>query len=126
MSVLDTSAVLALLLSETGHERVKRELDDDGLPLLSCVNAAEVIGVMMRKAGLPFSEAVASLQDLELNVAEPTETQAFRAAELSPIKDLALGDRFCIALAEELNETLITADRDWKSVPIRVPVEYIR
>ena len=126
MSVLDASAVLALLLGEAGHERVRVELDQDALPLLSCVNAAEVVGVMMRKAGLPAVEAVATLQDLELGIAEPTQTQAFRAAELSPIRTLALGDRFCIALAEELNQPLITGDREWKSVPIRVAVEYIR
>ena len=125
MSVLDTSAVLALLLNERGHDRVALELEAE-LPLLSCVNAAEVIGVMMRKGGLDHDGAVAVLNDLDLAWSEPTGDQAVRAAELSSLKDLALGDRFCIALAEDLGQPLLTGDRDWRHAPIRTPVEYIR
>lgn len=123
MSVLDTSAVLAVVFDEPGAEAAGRHIDGGSI---SVVNAAEVLGVLMRKRASKADVDPASLDDLDLSWCEPDAAQARRAAELSGVKDLSLGDRFCIALAEARGELLITADQDWRKVPIRVPVEYIR
>ena len=125
MIVLDTSAVLALLLDEAGKERVAARMAEHDA-LLSCVNATEVIGIIRRKAMLSFDDALGALEDLDLYWWEPTQAEAIRAAEWSNVKDLALGDRFCIALAEVRGDPILTADRAWAELPIRVPVELIR
>ena len=49
-----------------------------------------------------------------------------RVAELKRIKGLSLGDCFCIALGEAIREPLITADRQWATLDLAVPLELIR
>lgn len=94
--------------------------------ILTCVNAVEVIARVMKKTTLGYEGSVAALRALDVHWWEPTEAEALRAAELSTIKDLALGDRFCIALGELRREPLITADQYWASLTLRTPVHLIR
>ena len=122
MSVVDASAVLAVIRREAGAEIVVQNLAD---AVISHVNLAEVVGRLVRD-GRDEAEIDAILDALELNTAETTVDQARRAAKRADIKNLSLGDRFCIALAEERNEPLITADTEWAKLDIRVPLELIR
>jgi PIN domain nuclease of toxin-antitoxin system len=119
---VDASAVLAVIRRETGAETVVEHLPD---AVISHVNLAEVIGRLVRD-GRDDAEIDAILDSLELNAVETTVEQARRAANRADIKHLSLGDRFCIALAEERNEPLITADTEWAKLDIRVPLELIR
>lgn len=123
MRVFDTSAVLALIYKETGADIAQAKLPQS---LISVVNVAEVIGVLMRRSGLSPSEAERTLKRIPLHWADPNGDQAVRAAELSAVKELALGDRFCIALAEGCGEPLVTADQQWATLNLSVPVELIR
>lgn len=122
MSVLDASAVLAVIRREPGAALVVERLPD---AVISHVNLAEVVGRLVRD-GRTDEEIDLILDSLDLNPVETTIEQARRAAARADIKDLSLGDRFCIALAEERNEPLITADTDWAKLDIRVPLELIR
>ena len=122
MSVIDASAVLAVIKGERGSEVVAGRLSD---AVISHVNLAEVIGRLVRD-GRNDAEIDLILDSLDLNPVETTLAQARNAAARAGIKDLSLGDRFCIALGEERNEPLITADTDWAKLDVSVPLELIR
>ena len=122
MSVIDASAVLAVIKGERGSEVVAGRLSD---AVISHVNLAEVIGRLVRD-GRNDAEIDLILDSLDLNPVETTLTQARNAGARAGIKDLSLGDRFCIALGEERNEPLITADTDWAKLDVSVPLELIR
>ncbi|WP_372707012.1 type II toxin-antitoxin system VapC family toxin [Brevundimonas sp.] len=122
MSVIDASAVLAVIKGERGAEAAVGHLPD---AVISHVNLAEVIGRLARD-GRDAAEIDAILDSLDLNAVETTAGQARRAGARATIKDLSLGDRFCIALAEERDEPLITADTDWAKLDVSVPLEMIR
>ena len=121
--VFDASAILAILNNEPGADEAFRRLDESST--LSVVNAGELLGKMVSRGADPAT-AVASLKNICAQWAPPSEEQARRVGELGVVKDLSLADRFCIALGEDLGEPIVTADRDWRRLPIRVPVEFIR
>src|ERR1035437_8177981 len=89
--VLDSSAVLAFLYDEPGAEKVRPDLLDG---IISAVNAAEVLAVLVRK-GAPLEEAVLALQKTKLQVQEFSAAGAVETARLlSPqlrSRGLALG-----------------------------------
>ena len=122
MSVVDASAILAVIKGERGAESVVERLPE---AVISHVNLAEVIGRLARD-GRDGEEIDAILDSFDLNVVETTTTQARRAGLRATTRNLSLGDRFCIALAEDRNEPLITADTDWAKLDVSVPLELIR
>ena len=122
MRVFDTSAILALLLAEPGHERARAQLANAGASL---INVAEAAGKLVQR-GSGSDDALSVIGDLGLKWHGVTERQVARVAELRSIRDLSLGDRFCIALAESRAEPLVTADRAWANLDISVPLELIR
>lgn len=122
MSVIDASAVLALINGERGAATVVERLPD---AVISHVNLAEVVGRLVRD-GRDDAEIDAILDSLDLSTVETTAAQARRAGSRATIKNLSLGDRFCIALAEERDELLISADTDWAKLDVSVPLELIR
>ena len=123
MSVFDTSAVLAILYDEDGADEARRRAAEGSI---SRVNVAEVLGDMMRAGFSTLAKASKAFGALELQVRGVDDGHVERAAELKQIRGLSLGDCFCIALGESSGEPLITADRQWASLDLAVPVELIR
>ena len=79
--VLDSTAVLALLYSEPGHQYVKEVL---GKSAVSAVNLAEIVNKLAQMGPMP--EAVReSLVKLELRVEEWSEDMANRTGYRSAI-----------------------------------------
>lgn len=120
-SVLDASAVLALLNAEPGEDKVRLLLPR---ATISAVNVAEVLAKLVTQ-GMPAEEALEAMEELDLPVVP------FGAAEaLVSIRyvhpSLSLGDRACLATAEVRNEPAITADRVWKRASPRAKIELIR
>ena len=114
-TVLDASAVLALLQAEPGADTVI-----DLLPrgVMSAVNFSEVVAKLMDH-GMPLEEAHAVLDGLPIDVHPFDRDAAFMAGELRPMTrraGLSLGDRACLALASRLGVTAVTADRAWASL----------
>jgi ribonuclease VapC len=114
--VLDSTAVLALLYSEPGHQYVKEVL---GKSAVSAVNLAEIINKLAQMGPMP--EAVReSLVQLEFRVEDWSEDMAYRSAEFSRLSKshgLSLGDRACLTLAKQLRATAVTSDRTWRRLP---------
>lgn len=122
MKVLDASAILAHVLDEPGGEKARDSFDEG---VVSAVNLSEVVARLVRD-GVPETTAIAQVADYDFTVRGATRSQAESAGALATHKPLSLGDRFCVALASELNLPVVTADRIWASLGLPVPVELIR
>lgn len=124
-SVLDASALLALLQGEPGGDVVQTLVKT---AVMSSVNWSEVI-----QKGLDRQAEVQGLrQELEglgfrivpLS-AEQAETTA-RLRSSTRHAGLSLADRACLALALELGRPAITTDRAWKNLEIGVEIRVVR
>jgi ribonuclease VapC len=123
-TVLDTSAILALIFNETGAERVSPILENS---LMSSVNVAEVFSKLAER-DLLTENRISDFYQLGLEIADFDPSQAEAAAKLRPLTKhlgLSLGDRCCLALAMVRDAKVVTADRNWSALNI-CPIETIR
>lgn len=124
-TILDASALLALLNAEKGADLVQELLPQ---AVISTVNLAEVV-TRLSILGMPEGEIREALSMLGLEIIPFDEEQAFRAgllaAQTQPL-GLSLGDRACLALALTTNATALTADRVWQDLEIGVKLKLIR
>lgn len=125
MRVLDASAMLALIQEEPGHDRVIRP----GLAhCASAVNMAEVRSKLFDK-GLAEIEAELVVRGLNVPVKDFSDGQSRLSGALRPVtrsQGLSLADRACLALAQSLGGTAVTADKNWGALSVGVDVEVIR
>lgn len=125
--VLDASAVLCLLFSEKGADKVEARL---GSASMSTVNYTEVLTKLIDR-GVDAEEAIQDLSDLDLAIVPVDQSMAEEAARLRTLSKemgLSLGDRVCLALARCLNLPAVTTDRAWKEIakPAGIKVELVR
>ncbi len=123
--VADASAILAMLDSEPGHERVAAELPST---VMSTVNLAEVVTSLINK-GIPAADARRTAESLEVETVPLDKELALDAGalrETTRSHGLSLGDRACLALASREGLPVLTADRAWESLDIGVEVRLIR
>ena len=121
-TVLDSSAILAVLFNEPGSEAVLPLLEG---ALVSAVNLAEVHGSLLRR-GAKADFAWTRVVELGCEVCPFDAEQARLAGELSTRTGLSAGDRACLALAMEHKATVFTTDRRWKDLELGIEVEVIR
>lgn len=118
--VLDSSALLAVLLNEPGCDAVRAVIDRT---LIHALNVAEVIGKLVRE-GVPSADAVASVEELSLAIREDFSLRmAADCGELigkSRSIGLSLGDCVCLTTAAYADAVAITAERLWKKCEGRV------
>lgn len=114
--LLDASALLAVLLHEPGHARVRGLIDGAAIHAL---NVAEVMAKLVG-AGVPFEEARASIEELDLHVMETFtlhhagECGRLIAATRKP--GLSLGDCICLTAAAAAGATAVSGERRWKEL----------
>lgn len=122
-TVLDASAVLALLQEEPGVDEVEAIMDG---ALMSCVNLSEVLQKAeqhgVRTEGLEYDlEALGvEFRDFGLRTARATAEVWSRGTGLS------LGDRACLALAGDVGATAVTTDARWADAGLDVELRVIR
>jgi ribonuclease VapC len=116
--VFDSSALLAVVFSEPGNERVLQLLAEDG-GCVSSVNWAETSSKMAERGVRP-ADVADELSHFPIEVIPLTAATALKAGELrtaTRLLGLSLGDRCCFALAHSLSKArVVTADKAWKSV----------
>jgi PIN domain nuclease of toxin-antitoxin system len=125
VSVLDASAVLALLQKEPGGGVVASHLDGSRI---STVNASEV-GSKLVDAGLTLGAARATLGALGIDLVDFDVPQAWAVSSLrsrTRTAGLSLGDRACIALGVHLSAPVVTANRRWLDFADLVEVVLVR
>ncbi len=125
MTILDASAVLALLQSEEGGDVVAAELPTASM---SAVNLSEV-WQKLQHHGLDSNLLTAGLQALGVSVLPFTHDDAVGAAQLwtsTRSRGLSLADRACLALGLRLHQDVLTADRSWAGLDVGVVVRHLR
>ncbi len=125
MIALDASALLAFLLRERGHERIGELLSE---ACMSTVNFSEVLGRFAR-AGQDVALLAEKLLTTPIELVSFSTQQAAIAAALVPAtqaEGLSLGDRACLALAQERGIRALTADRSWRRLKLPIEIETIR
>ena len=123
-TVLDASAILALLQGERGSENVLQALPG---AVVSSVNLSEVVA-KLADHGMPTDEIRQALT-LGLEIVPFTEDLAYAAGELRLLtrdRGLSLGDRACLALAKALSRPVLTADRAWARLDLGIEVRLTR
>jgi PIN domain nuclease of toxin-antitoxin system len=114
-AVLDSSAVLALLLAEDGAAIVTEALPG---ALFSTVNLAEVVAKLVER-GMPSGEAREAMAATGVEFVDFDADQACLSGELRAATrshGLSLGDRACLALARVRGLPAVTADAAWAQV----------
>ena len=125
MSVLDASALLALLQDEPGADRVADLLEGAAV---SSVNWSEVAQRLLA-VGVEPEQVLTGLVGLGCRVVDFTVADGSTAARLrapTAARGLSLGDRACLALATRLDEPAVTADRAWAAIDVGVRIDLIR
>jgi ribonuclease VapC len=110
--VLDSSVILAAILGELGGDVVFDRIED---AVVSAVNVAEVYTYATIN---DFStDAIdAFFADTGIIVAPFSHGEAVAAGKMAAITrkaGLSLGDRACLALAQQRKAEVLTADRVW-------------
>jgi ribonuclease VapC len=132
-SILDASALLALLQDEPGAPAVVEAIEAGAA--ISTVNFSEVLAKLAER-GEHVRSTVATIRqavdraDGGLRIESFTEEDGIEAADLRPrskSQGLSFGDRACLALAARFEVPAVTADRDWADLPkVGVAVKLIR
>jgi ribonuclease VapC len=123
--VLDASAVLADLHGEPGGDVVRPAIRGS---VISAVNLAEIITNLIDH-GVTAEQASFLTDQLSCEVFGANRR---RAGAVGPLHaktrrtGVSLGDRFCLALAQELGVPALTADRRWKDLDLGIQVQLIR
>lgn len=125
-AVFDSSAILAVINAEPGHEKLTGELLTHAVA--STVNLAEVHAKLLSR-GWPSDLA---WQDANgpINEAISFEPEHARIAGdlvyVTKHRGLSLGDRACLALAVALDSPVYTTDKSWRNLKLKIPVHVIR
>lgn len=126
--VLDASALLAYMHGEPGAGVVEAALERGCL--VSIVNLAQVLSKLAEEGEDP-AQVLLALESLgeALQVEGLDAEDAVRIARLRPptmAAGLSLADRACLALAKRHGLPALTADAEWKRVPLGVEVTLVR
>jgi ribonuclease VapC len=130
-SVLDASALLAYLNDEAGADVVESVLEQGCF--ISSVNLTEVFSKVAELGGKPRvlaqrleAEGILhqTLEVVPYSFEDSFEVATLRVATKS--LGLSLGDRTCLALGKNLGLPVLTAEKLWSKLNLKIQVTVIR
>jgi PIN domain nuclease of toxin-antitoxin system len=116
-AVLDSSAIVALILAEPGSDLIADYVGD---AIISTVNLQEVIKILLLR-GMREESIRIAFAGIGLVSRAHGERDAWAAASLydaTKAKGCGLGDRSCMALAIAEGLPALTTDRVWADLAI--------
>jgi ribonuclease VapC len=123
--LLDASAVLAMVFNEPGTERVEEVVSN---ARISSANLSEVVAKLYdRRIDTERVELI--LSNFSVETVAFDRNLAERAGHLRLLTrhlGLSLGDRACLATAQAIGCTVLTADRAWAELDLGIKIETIR
>lgn len=121
MTVLDSSAWLAMMTDQPSASRFRRLKDEAETILVPTIVLYEVYKIIARRASGEIAE-LAAMELQQREVIDLDQDLAIQAAELSLEHRLAMADAIVYATAQLKGATLVTGDADFADLP---GVEYI-
>jgi PIN domain nuclease of toxin-antitoxin system len=125
--VLDASAVLAMVYSEPGGNKVYAAIVSPLYSVsISALNWCEVLTKLSQKSPIMSAEKMAAILP-GVEVVPFSQVEAEEAASLAKsCPSISLGDRACLALASSLNAAAWTTDKIWAQIPVSAKLEMLR
>lgn len=123
--VLDASALLAILQGEPVSTELQKMLVNAAI---STVNWSEVVQKALDR-DVEVDDLRPEVEALGVTIVPFSADHAERAAFLRKATrhlGLSLGDRSCLALAEDLKVPVITTDKTWKELKLGVEIRVAR
>ena len=123
--LLDASAIIAAIQNENGSDFVKERIEQCAI---STVNWAEVLQKLSAR-GIDTVLVEQNLKAMGLIIIDFNQTDARLAADLWPQAKsfgLSLADRACLATGLRLNAQVVTADRIWQKLDLKLEIVLIR
>jgi ribonuclease VapC len=127
-TVLDASAILAVLRREPGAEAFLQKLNTLPPTAVSVVNLAEVHAKLVQH-GASTRDAWEAARASAEEIFDFDQKQAKISGDLiaqTHAYGLSLGDRACLALATVLKAPVYTADHAWKKLKVGIDIHVIR
>ena len=124
--VVDSSAILAVILREDGADAVSEVLKDG--VFVSTVNLGEVVARLSDLTSTD-GEVPDLIQSIKFEAVDFDSEDAWRAGLLRRATrslGLSFGDRACLALGQRLQLPVVTADRIWASLDVGVEIVLCR
>ncbi len=119
--VLDSFALLAYFQADPGGEKVRSLLKEasteKATAYLSVINLGEVLYITERKLGQDMANnTMEDIFRLPVQLADASTERVVGAAHVKAGYAISCADAFAVALAQELEATIITADPEFQKV----------
>lgn len=119
--VIDSSIILAIFFKEQNYEWAIQQMNSHSNELrMSTVNLTEVLIHLKDRQPKLYSKLEDELLFNGIRFVAPDVTQAKIAAEARMKYPLNLGDCFAYALAVQENCPIMTLDKDFRTLPLKV------
>ena len=128
--VLDSFGLLAYFGGEPGESQVKTVLERAAAgqveAYLSVVNLGEVAYIIEREQGVSATRrALAAIDQLPIKLIEADRRMALAAAHVKAHHPISYADALVVALAQQMQATILTGDPEFGKIEHLVVVEWL-